>query len=372
MADIVQNLNNRVPIVDANGRPTLYFLRQLQDLGAITDGKVDITTVNQLIADALAGHSVNAGIGLSGGGALDTNPTLNAVASAILDELGLTQGDILFRDVAGWNVLAPGTAGQVLTSGGPAANPAWAAGGGGGGSGAFVLISEVVTSGSQASVTFSSIPQTFRHLKLLINGRSSYNDNDVGIQMTFSGDSGTNYDWAQTFNGSGVNNANQTSYRGQQIVAANAPANYFDGGETTISNYASTTQYKTMYGSCADYGSGSPNVRVLNYSGRWRNISAVTSITLTLSGGNWVDGSIIGLYGIGQTAGSVTPVWKSQTATGTGASQNITLSAPVSAGGLLLVFVNGLEYPPSDYVISGTTLTLATNASGDAIEVIWQ
>ncbi len=39
---------------------------------------------------------------------------------------GAAQGDILYRDAAAWDNLAPGTAGQVLTSGGAAANPSWA------------------------------------------------------------------------------------------------------------------------------------------------------------------------------------------------------------------------------------------------------
>ena len=55
--------------------------------------------------------------------------------SAVLDGFSSTQGGILYRDVAGWAALAPGTAGNVLTTGGPSANPSWAAGGGGGGGG---------------------------------------------------------------------------------------------------------------------------------------------------------------------------------------------------------------------------------------------
>lgn len=55
--------------------------------------------------------------------------------SDVLDDLGATEGDILYRSASGWVVLGPGTAGQVLTTGGTGADPAWAAGGGGGGGG---------------------------------------------------------------------------------------------------------------------------------------------------------------------------------------------------------------------------------------------
>lgn len=59
-------------------------------------------------------------------------------------------------------------------------------------------------------------------------------------------------------------------------------------------------------------------------------------------------------------------------ATGTGASQGITIPSPIpdAERERVLVFVNGLRYLRSSYSISGTTLTLTTNASGDAIELI--
>lgn len=53
--------------------------------------------------------------------------------STVLDSIGSVQGNVLYRNASSWVPLAPGTAGQVLTSGGPAANVSWAAGGGGGG-----------------------------------------------------------------------------------------------------------------------------------------------------------------------------------------------------------------------------------------------
>jgi hypothetical protein len=48
-----------------------------------------------------------------------------ATPSAIIDTIGATQGDILYRDSSVWKVLAPGTSGQVLQSGGASANPSW-------------------------------------------------------------------------------------------------------------------------------------------------------------------------------------------------------------------------------------------------------
>lgn len=45
--------------------------------------------------------------------------------STLLDQLGTAQGSILFRSATGWKVLAPGVAGQHLTTNGPGADPSW-------------------------------------------------------------------------------------------------------------------------------------------------------------------------------------------------------------------------------------------------------
>ena len=44
---------------------------------------------------------------------------------AALDLIGSTQGAILYRGENGWVALPPGTAGQILCSGGAGANPSW-------------------------------------------------------------------------------------------------------------------------------------------------------------------------------------------------------------------------------------------------------
>jgi len=46
-------------------------------------------------------------------------------ATNVLDFIGTTQGQILYRNASAWVALAPGTSGQVLATGGAAANPAW-------------------------------------------------------------------------------------------------------------------------------------------------------------------------------------------------------------------------------------------------------
>ncbi len=69
---------------------------------------------------AIADHTVLANI--SGGALAPSSTTLTAL---IDNAIGSTQGNILYRNSTVWTVLAPGTAGQLLATGGAAANPAW-------------------------------------------------------------------------------------------------------------------------------------------------------------------------------------------------------------------------------------------------------
>jgi len=62
-------------------------------------------------------------LGRNTAGAGDTE---EVTASQVLDWIGSTQGQILYRGSSAWVTLNPGTAGQVLQTNGGAANPSWA------------------------------------------------------------------------------------------------------------------------------------------------------------------------------------------------------------------------------------------------------
>jgi hypothetical protein len=57
------------------------------------------------------------------------------LSAAVDSAFGSTQGSILYRGASGWVALAPGTAGQVLSTNGAGANPSWVPQSGGGGGG---------------------------------------------------------------------------------------------------------------------------------------------------------------------------------------------------------------------------------------------
>lgn len=138
----IQPLNDRVPIINDDGTPTQYFIRMLKERGITVDEKITEAEAIALINESLATHSVNAGPGLSGGGTLDTNPTLSLDAG--LDDL---------NDV---DLSTPPTNGQALVYDGTSS--LWKAGtvsgGGGGGAPGWQLITswDFAVSGAIASI----------------------------------------------------------------------------------------------------------------------------------------------------------------------------------------------------------------------------
>lgn len=55
-----------------------------------------------------------------------TGEVEEVAAADVLDWIGSTQGNVLYRGAANWAALAPGVSGQYLKSGGASANPVWA------------------------------------------------------------------------------------------------------------------------------------------------------------------------------------------------------------------------------------------------------
>lgn len=80
-------------------------------------------------------------------------PTFKTV-SEVLDAIGNTQGNIIYRGSAGWESLAVGTSGQVLTTNGVGANPAWTSVSGVG------TVTSVDVSGGTTGLTTSGGPIT--------------------------------------------------------------------------------------------------------------------------------------------------------------------------------------------------------------------
>lgn len=170
----------------------------------------------------------------------------------------------------------------------------------GGGSGAMTKIAEVVLGADGPTIAFNTIPGTYRNLKILLTGRSD--DSTPDVYMQYNGDTGTNYDFAGGYHGSG--NGDITGFGVAKALIANiaptaAPAGCAGVSEITIFDYARTVWNKAarsvthrMDGAGAGY--------VLMWGMTWLSTAAITDILLgkQAGAGNFKAGTVASLYGI--------------------------------------------------------------------------
>lgn len=164
---------------------------------------------------------------------------------------------------------------------------------------AFESIATATPNGT--SVTFSSIPQTYKHLQIRAIVRTSRNDATTDVlTFTFNGDGANNYaTHGLVGNGSSASAHGYTPYATpiylDGIPSSTAAANTFGAVSIDILDYTNTNKYKTVKAlGGADYN-GSGQVRLV--SGVWLNTAAVTSITFG-SVGSYLANSSFALYGI--------------------------------------------------------------------------
>jgi hypothetical protein len=175
-------------------------------------------------------------------------------------------------------------------------------GGGGGAAGAYELIETQLLSTTTASLTFSSIPSTYKHLQLRATARSNFNATLGGFAYRFNGDTGSNYTYhiidGDTSSVSNFTAASQTNGLVTLITGLTATANSYGAAVCDVLDYSSTSKNKTVR-SLGGRVSTSGNSNVRHLGSAWLSTSAVTSMTLFDNvGGSFVSGSRFSLYGI--------------------------------------------------------------------------
>jgi hypothetical protein len=170
-----------------------------------------------------------------------------------------------------------------------------------GGSSGWAPYSSTTTSGSQASVTVSSIPSTSRNMKIVVSARGDTAATSTQLRVQFNGDTGANYD-NQYVAGIG-STASASSNNGlTYMTMVDMPAASATAGRATsvvfeVPNYAGTTFDKqtTNLGSSA-WGTTAGTLESIVLANTWRSTAAVTSVKIFPQAGNFVDGSTIDIY----------------------------------------------------------------------------
>jgi hypothetical protein len=152
-----------------------------------------------------------------------------------------------------------------------------------------------VGAGGQSSISFSSIPSTYKHLQFRISSKAANNGNTF---FRFNGDSSTSYSWHSLYGsgssaaGYGGSTTNQ-AYTGEVYTNANI----FTGEIVDILDYANTFKYKTMRTLTGVDLNGSGSIQL--DSGLWQSTAAISSVVIyPPSSGSFTQYSSFALYGI--------------------------------------------------------------------------
>jgi len=150
-------------------------------------------------------------------------------------------------------------------------------------------------------MSFTSIPSTYTDLLVKFSARSSQTGTDNSqANLTFNSSSSGYSDRLLYGRGSSASSASSaTSYITWAgiVPAANATANTFSNSEIYVPNYAGSTNKSLSSDNVEENNSATDNFLTL-LAGLWSNTSAITTLTLTCNGGNFVQYSTATLYGI--------------------------------------------------------------------------
>lgn len=165
-------------------------------------------------------------------------------------------------------------------------------------------IADVTVATPQANIEFTSIPQTYTDLKLVVSGRNTTGvEKFESVHLTFNNATSRYYEILLYNAGTsaGSASAQNTKTRSEWVAAIcgnGATSNTFGNSETYITNYTSTNAKSV----CGDWVSES------NDTGPWLGLGvclwnpttnqAITSIEIAPNAGSFATNTTATLYGI--------------------------------------------------------------------------
>jgi hypothetical protein len=175
---------------------------------------------------------------------------------------------------------------------------------GGAAAGSYELISSTILTSTTDNITFSSIPQTYKHLQIRATPRkaTSAGTGAFSLDIRLNGNTGSVYSYhdmtgnATSVVSNGFGTQNQIRFDAS-IPSNSQSAGIFGATIIDILDYASTSKYKTLRGLAGYAGS---SYRIGLKSGLYQATTAVSSIVLfdyDYATG-FLAGSRFSLYGI--------------------------------------------------------------------------
>jgi len=168
----------------------------------------------------------------------------------------------------------------------------------------FELISSTILTGSQSSITFSSLgdyASTYKHLQIRAVARTAQAGSARVFSVRVNSDTGSNYAWhILTGDGgsvSAVAGSSQSFMYLGQISGADAESNIFSASVVDVLDAYSSTKNKTFRSLAGGVRTDGNRIRL--FSGFWNNTASITSLTLLgeNQSSNFAAGSRFSIYG---------------------------------------------------------------------------
>ena len=167
----------------------------------------------------------------------------------------------------------------------------------------YESIATYAITSNTATVTFSSIPQTYTHLQVRYLGRDTRTGSTLQSTLMYvNGDTATNYvQHGLLGDGSSASSFAQTARTNLNLAViptADSSANIFGTAICDILDYTNTNKYKT-FRTLSGEDQNNTDGTIYLFSGLWMSTSAISSLTVFPNNSqSFVQYSSIALYGI--------------------------------------------------------------------------
>jgi hypothetical protein len=154
---------------------------------------------------------------------------------------------------------------------------------------AQVALATITLGSAQSTVTFSSIPATYRDLRLVVDLTPTAATYD--IYGRFNGDSGSNYSYVEAGGNGSV------TYSGASTLTFH-PIGYLTTAAKTVIEFSVLDYSVTDKHKPGLVRQSTAAEAVAMRATRWANTSAITSLAVIASTSTFASGSVFSLYGI--------------------------------------------------------------------------
>lgn len=275
------NAQGTGPASAASNSITATTVPQAPTIGTATDGGTGTTVSVAFTGNATGGSAITGYTATSSPGSIT-----GTGASSPITVSGLTAGTAYTFTVTATNANGTSTASAASNSVTPAVPTS------------FDSIATFTGNGTTNTYTFSSIPQTYKHLQVRV---SALGTGGGALVMQINGDTGANYARHQlrgngttaTAGGSAGNNTIQI-HGSPGGIDTTAPMPSI----TDIIDYTSTSKIKVVRNLAGMNNNGTLDEGICFNSASWQNTSAITSLTIFSTGTVFSTGTSIALYGI--------------------------------------------------------------------------